>query len=919
MSATGTGMGSGDRWERLQELFSRAVELTGSERQAFVNKETAGDAELRTELLELLACDNGGARTGPLTLALGAALDTTTRDRRKALVGRIVGNYKLVGVLGHGGTGTVYLGERADRQYSAQVAVKIVDSGALQGELGLRFRAERQILASLNHANIARLLDAGETDDGNPYLVMEYVHGEPLDRYCDRQQLGLRERLQLFLDICSAVQYAHQNLVVHRDLKPANILVTSEGAPKLLDFGIAKLLDAGEAGAAMALTRMNDRLLTPEYASPEQILGRPVTTASDVYALGVVLYELLTGLRPYVVPASASQLELERSICITDPLRPSAAVKRARESGPLEGQSEMLAVAAARRLTADKLQKRLVGDIDAIVMRALRKEPQHRYNSIEQLASDVRRYLTREPVQARQGNWFYYSQRFVRRHAFGVTAGAAFVVFITAFAIAMSVQTQRVLIERDNAYTVSAFMQDIFDQSQPQTSLGKQILVRDYLDTAGRKIRSDLNQQPEVRAQLLEAIGRAYRRLNLHSTAVPYFEDALRLRQQLPDPDGTKTASVLIELAISLRSLDDLPQADKVLKRALAISNEHQTEKSPTYAKLLLNIGRVQFSAGNLKEARANFEKSIALGREMGGPMNPEVASGLRELSSVFMWNDDLPGAERAIREALVIFNATRPLGHPDLVLGELRLAEVLMLEGRIDEASPLFEASLVAQSKLYGEKSVQVADALESLASIRRAQGELEEAEDLGRRALRTRQAAVGHEDMNTGYLRMSLAVVLTKRGKYEEAEKVLREALEIYDKTLPSDHQYVAAAEHGLGEVLLAQGRLRDAEASLIAATNRWRRTNAGAWRIARSQSALGEAIYRQGRAAEAERYLVDSYRVLAADESADRDARVKAQERITRFYTDRGERAKLEELMLATSEAAPKAQEGSQTSQR
>ena len=338
-------------------------------------------------------------------------------------------------MLGHGGTGTVYLGERADRQYSAQVAVKIVDNGTMQGELGLRFRAERQILASLNHANIARLLDAGETEEGNPYLVMEYVHGEPLDRYCDRQQLGVRERLQLFLDICSAVQYAHQNLVVHRDLKPANILVTAEGAPKLLDFGIAKLLDVGgEAAAAMALTRMNDRLLTPEYASPEQILGRPVTTASDVYALGVVLYELLTGLRPYVVPASASQLELERSICITDPLRPSAAVKRARESGPLEGQSEILAVAAARSLAPEKLQKRLTGDIDAIVMRALRKEPQHRYNSIEQLASDVRRYLTREPVQARQGNWLYYSQRFMRRHAFGVSAGAAFIIFIIAFA-----------------------------------------------------------------------------------------------------------------------------------------------------------------------------------------------------------------------------------------------------------------------------------------------------------------------------------------------------------------------------------------------------------------------------------------------------------------------------------------------------
>ncbi len=918
MSVDGTGRRSDDRWERLQELFSRAVELSGAQRQAFVAKETAADTALRTELLELLACDSGSSHTGPLTLALGAALDTTTRDRRKALIGRVLGNYKLVSVLGHGGTGTVYLGERADRQYSAQVAVKIVDSGTMQGELGLRFRAERQILASLNHANIARLIDAGETEEGNPYLVMEYVHGEPLDRYCDRQQLGVRERLQLFLDICGAVQYAHQNLVVHRDLKPANILVTAEGAPKLLDFGIAKLLDAGEAAAAMALTRMNDRLLTPEYASPEQILGRPVTTASDVYALGVVLYELLTGLRPYTVPASASQLELERSICITDPLRPSAAVKRAKESGPLEGQSEMLAVAAARRLTTDKLQKRLVGDIDAIVMRALRKEPQHRYNSIEQLAADIRRYLTREPVQARQGNWLYYSQRFIRRHAFGVTAGAASIVFIIAFAIAMSVQTQRVAAERDTAETVSEFMQDIFDKSQPQTSLGKVITVREVLDVAGRQIRGDLNQQPEVRARLLEAIGKAYRKLYLARTAVPYFEDALRLRRELPDPDGKKTTAVLIELAISLREIDDFQRADKVLKEALALAKEHQIERSATYAKLLLNLGRVQLLAGNLTEAGANFEKSITLGREFGGSMNPEVGSALRELSSVFMWNDDLQAAERAIREALLIFTAVRVRGHPDLVLGEYRLGEVLMLQGRIDEAAPLFENSLVAQAQLYGDNSQQVADVLESLSSIRRTQGLLPEAEDFARRALQTRQSALGQEDMNTGYLRTSLAVVLVKRAKYEEAQRVLREALAIFDKTLPPDHQYIAAAEHLLGEVFLATGKYHDAEASLAAAMNRWRRTNAGGWRVARSASALGEAIYHQGRAAEAERYLVDSYRTLAADDNADRETRIKAQDRVTRFYKDRGERRKLEELILVTTEA-PKAQDDAKTSQR
>ncbi len=780
----------------------------------------------------------------------------------------------------------------------------------MHGELGLRFRAERQILASLNHANIARLVDAGETEEGNPYLVMEYVHGEPLDRYSDRQQLGVRERLQLFLDICSAVQYAHQNLVVHRDLKPANILVTAEGAPKLLDFGIAKLLDPGEAAAAMALTRMNDRLLTPEYASPEQILGRAVTTASDVYALGVVLYELLTGLRPYTVPASASQLELERSICITDPLRPSAAVKRARDSGPLEGQSELLAVAAARRLTPEKLQKRLVGDIDAIVMRALRKEPQHRYNSIEQLAADVRRYLSREPVSARQGNWLYYSQRFIRRHAFGVTAGAAFFIFTIAFAVAMSIQTQRVAAERDRAAqegeraeTVSDFMLTIFDKAQPLSALGHQVTARELLDEAGRSVRSE-TQHPEARARLLEAIGRAYRQLNLPETALPYLEDALRIRQTLPDPDGTKTPSVLIELAATLRRVNDMGRADDALRQALDISREHRGERTDTYAKLLMSLGRVQISVGNLTDARKNFEDSLELYRELHGPIHTEVANALMELTSVHMWNDDLASAERSAREAVRIFTATLPAPHPDRVMAEAGLGEVLLLQNRINDADPLFQNSLIMETQVYGENSPQVADVLNSLARIRSAQGALPEAESYARRALQTHITAMGREHSQTGYLQASLALILERRGNYKEAEQLARDSLTTFDKTLPPDHQYIAASEHILGEVLLDTRQFSRAEGILTAAMHRWERTHAVKWRVARTKSALGEAIYRQGRASEAERYLADSYRVLATEEHADREARIKAQERITRFYTDRGQREKLEELMLATN---------------
>jgi eukaryotic-like serine/threonine-protein kinase len=908
MSADSTGKGSDDRWQQLQELFSRAVELPLAERQSFVATQTSGDTELRTELLDLLACDASSARTGPLTLALGAALDTTTRDRRKALIGRVVGNYKLVGVLGHGGTGTVYLGERADRQYSAQVAVKIVDGGTMQGELGLRFRAERQILASLNHANIARLLDAGETEEGNPYLVMEYVHGEPLDRYCDRERLGVRERLQLFLDICSAVQYAHQNLVVHRDLKPANILVTAEGAPKLLDFGIAKLLDAGEAAAAMALTRMNDRLLTPEYASPEQILGRPVTTASDVYALGVVLYELLTGLRPYTVPASASQLELERSICITDPLRPSAAIKRARESGPLEGQSEILAVAAARRLAPEKLQKRVVGDIDSIVMRALRKEPQHRYGSIEQFASDIRRYLTREPVQARQGNWLYYSQRFIRRHAFGVTAGAGFIIFLTAFAMVSTIQAQRIAAERDRARqensraeTVSTFLIETFANADPlgYATTGKPETAKELLDRAGRRVRDDLTQHPEVRARLLETIGRAYRRRLNNEEANSFLKDALYLRRKMSGgvPDAA-TAQVMAELAISTRDKDPIG-SERLLEDATAILHGLHEEHSKSYGLVLANRGRVELQLGRLDSAQKYFNESVTLLRDLLGPRDKEVAALLIEVSIVYLWKDDLVAAEKAARESVDIMTATLPKLHPDRVYAQLQLGEVLRLQNHTDEASALLEEALTANRTLYGDGSTRVADTLDSLAKVRQAQHLLPEAEAFAQQAVDVQIKAEGPSAVRTGYYETSLATIQIERKRYLAAEKQLRAALDAFE-TLPPDHGYVASAEHWLGEVMLRTRRPKDAEALFISAMNRWRRSDGPQWRAARSASGLGEALYLQGRAQEAETLLVSSYRTLTADEKADEGAQATARERVVRFYTDRGQQQKLHALV-------------------
>ena len=891
------------RLERLQELFFFASQLQGGERESYLEFETEDDPDLRQELLGLLANDLGSV-TGPLTYALGRALANAEMDKRNALVGHTIGNYKLVSVLGRGGAGSVYLGERADSQYSAQVAVKVVDKTNI-ANLGMRFRAERQILASLNHPNIARLVDAGETEDGQPYLVMDYVHGEPLDRYCDGKQQDLRARLTLFLDICAAVQYAHQNLIVHRDIKPANILVTAEGVPKLLDFGIAKLLNAGDMPHAPDLTRMNDRLLTPEYASPEQILGHTVTTASDVYSLGVLLYQLLTGLRPYTVPVTGSQLEIERSICVTDPLRPSAAIQRAQQTTPIEGEPTIAAIALARSLTPDRMQRRLVGDLDAIVMRALRKEPEHRYSSVEGLMADIRRYLQNEPVQARQGNWVYYSQRFVRRHTTAVAAGAFFLVFVIAVAVVMSVQRQdiaraldRATQDRERAEKVSEFMLTVFTAADPYTNFGLEPTARTLLDQAARHIKSDLDQQPDVHARLLEAIGRSFRRMGQPERAVAYLQDALSVRQQLPAGDESAVGSIVTEIAIALRRAGRIDESDKYFTQALELSRNATNPRSVAHAQLLVDLGRLEKMRGNIPQALDHLTVALQLMREVKGSKDPEVGAILAEISNLLVWSDDLPGAERAAREAVSIYSAV-PESHPDRVMADYYLADILFYRGHVDDAAALFERALAAQRKLYGSANSTVADTLASLAQVRLAQNNTGEAQKLLIEALAIHRDSHSIAYQRIGYLQTMLATVYMRQRKFAEAEPLLRETLELLRKNLAPDHQYIAAAEHYLGETLLATGKLGEAESVLTAAMNRWTATGSSAWRSARSASVLGEVLDRQGHTQEAERYLTTSYKQIMADPGADQDSKRAARERVTRFYTEHGQRQKLETL--------------------
>src|SRR5271166_3782608 len=407
------------RWQKIQSVFAQVIDTAPAERTARLSEACGDDIDLRSSVESLLESDQ--RREDLLLHAIGEAAESLLEDHQDRLIGTRVGPYRVVSILGHGGMSTVYRGERDDSQYQQTVAIKVLQHAALHPRLRSRLHSERHILATLDHPSIARLIDSGDLEDGTPYLVMEHVDGECIDAYCDSRSLFVRERLELFIQVCAAVQFAHRNLVVHRDIKAANILVTGDGTPKLLDFGIAKLLAPESLSHTVPVTRLQERILTPENAAPEQVLGRPITTATDIYGLGVLLYQLLTGRSPYRL-LSYSQLQLERAICMDDPVRPSQMVI-SKLSG--ETDADRSRISDRRGLSPQRLRARLSGDLDAIIAMAMRKEPDRRYPSVEALAADVRRHLLGQPVRARQGDWRYNTAKFLRRYVVAVAAAAA--------------------------------------------------------------------------------------------------------------------------------------------------------------------------------------------------------------------------------------------------------------------------------------------------------------------------------------------------------------------------------------------------------------------------------------------------------------------------------------------------------------
>jgi eukaryotic-like serine/threonine-protein kinase len=819
-----------ERWRQVERVLDAALGHERNEWPAILDRECAGDTELRREVSAMLekVTVAGGFLGAPPAAAAAAVLDETSEfDSTASMAGRRVGAWKIVREIGRGGMARVFLAKRADGVFEQTVALKLLRSSLDTEADRSRFRVERQILASLNHPNIARLLDGGVTEEGRSYLVLEYVDGMPLDRYCETHDASLETRLSLFTTVAQATQYAHSNLVVHRDLKPSNIFVAADGTVKLLDFGLAKLLE-GKATLDAPLTRAGQVWMTPEYAAPEQIYGEPVTTLTDVYQLGVVLYELLAGRLPFEHRSSTGP-ELAQAVMHEDPPLPS------------------------------KFNSALRGDLDAIVMTALRKEPERRYASAAALIDDIHRYRKRLPVLARRGTLGYRVWRFTSRHRAGVAVAALGVIGLVAAGVRERSLRGRAEEEARKAIAVEDYLIRVFDVADPYAPpdrRGENLTAREIVDRGATRIDSVLADQPEVQAELRRVIARVYGNLGLFDRAAPMLRRQLAERRAKYGATHPAVAQALDELGVVLQQQDDLAGAEPMLReavaqrRALLGAGDSSTAESIDHLALLLeerdqydqalpmfrealetrrrlfgsddervaesidHLAHVHWSKGQYDEAEPLYRQALAIRERKLGPDHPVTAQTVHNLAQVQQMRGKAEDSEALFRRALASKRKSLGNVHPSVTVNLNNLANLLRGQGRLVEAESLAREALALDRKIFGERHGYVAASLDNLATILRLKGELPEAVQMYRQSLDINRALHGEEHRSVALNLTNLGSAMMLLGEYEKAVPMLRESRAQYAHLVGVRHANYAIVSANLARALRESGQLAEAE---------------------------------------------------------------------------------------------------------
>ncbi|MEM6646413.1 MAG: serine/threonine-protein kinase [Bacteroidota bacterium] len=794
---------SKSRAAQVDALFEAALDLPEAERAAYLDAH-APDAGLREEVATLLR----------LHAAADVFIDEAQADVVMPFLAEVkprlapvqsgdrIGPYQLTERLGEGGMGLVYRAQRVDGQFEQQVAIKFMQRG-LASEMAIRrFQHEQQVLARLNHPNIARLYDGGVTPAGVPFLVMEYVQGEPIDTYCDGRQLRLDQRLTLFLQVAEAVQYAHRNLIVHRDLKPGNILVTPDGTPKLLDFGIAKLL-SDEGGPHLApLTRTGFRVMTPEYASPEQILGDTITTTSDVYQLGVLLYELLTGRRPYRIDSRVRH-EIEQVVLNAAPTRPSTALVKVADA------EASTAITQARRLRPDQLRRRLAGDLDMIVLMALRKEPERRYASVDALAEDLQRHLDGLPVQARPDTFGYRATRFVRRHRPELGAALVLVLLVIGYAATVTVQSARIAAERDQADAVTEFLIHLFEGTDPTLTNGDTLTALALLQTGTDRL-DQLAGQPATRARLDEALARIYMHMGRFNEADSLIQAALAYYGAAGSPDADLARS--LQYAADVHTwLGRYDSARVDYERSLAL----RQSLPPAHPDVLATRQGLSTAIMRLGDYPAALELRLELDALLKAAYGPDAFATARnqgELATVYEYMGDYATSDSLHVQSLRVLRDSLGLEHPMVVMNTRDRARTLMHQGRFAEAIPLLEYVARLNEQHYGTQHPTVPNTFGDLAEALMGVGRHAEAEPYARRSVELMRELYGdHQYIGSNLIGLGLAVA--GQDRHAEAEAYFRDAVATYRRTLPSGHAFLGTGYSHMARNLHNQGRLDSA----------------------------------------------------------------------------------------------------------
>jgi len=835
------------RWHAIDRLFDAALAHPPEERSAFVAAAAGGDGELvgAVETLLRAEAESTGRYEAP-ALSMAEVFTAATSEHEGAPAA--IGPYRIDRELGRGGMGTVFLAERDGDGFRQRVALKVLRRGMDTDDLLRRFVTERRILAALAHPNIARLYDGGATGDGRPYLAMEYVDGEPVTAHCDARRATLRRRLELVLEVAGAVSAAHARLVVHRDLKPSNILVTADGHVKLLDFGIAKLLDPGEGDAGH--TRTGQFLLTPDHASPEQLRGEPVTTATDVYQLGVLLFELLTGRAPYAAPAPSADALAALAGRLEVP-KPSTVVTSGTDARQL---------AAARATTPSHLRRALAGDLDTIIGAATHAEPGRRYASVEALAGDIRRFLDGRPISARPDTLGYRARTFLRRRPWVAPAAVVAAAFAAIYAITQVRHTAALEAERNEATAQAAraqevqrFMVDLFASADPYTpadaAQGRRITVIEALDLGTERLKGTLTERPVVRASILSAIARVYQNLGAHDRALPLLEEAMALQTAVHGPESREVRDSLTGLAVIRAEGGDPDAAGALHERRLALAEAARPGDPAEIADARVRLGRHLMDRSQFEAAEALFTRVLA---EPASGLPPVVRiEATRALADSLRFRGQAQASEQPARDALALADAALGPSSVAAALARGTLAQTLGALGQVDEANRLFAAAidtlevtlgaththrlatmsnlsvlrmtvndfagaeaLLAElvtvgERVHGPRHPAVAGYLQNLATTQLRLGRLADARERYERAATIYRETLGRDNYRRALPLLSLSGLHLTEQRAGAAEAAAREALDVLRTALPAGHAITAVADCRLARALVALGR--------------------------------------------------------------------------------------------------------------